>query len=182
MPVFLRHPSALLRSALVVSCRPLHSTAVSRKLVGPIDPVSNLRPVIYDNVPASERSKRRAHPYSLTEFTLQSYEAVAGENELQLKLQQEQLDALDQQFWVDSNTRFEAAKEAILSSLPPTATPLDKEQALSEFYRQWVVQESDRTEKYTAETRARVLNVIQLSARVKYEHFKNWITNATRPF
>lgn len=49
-----------------------------------------------------------------------------------------------------SNLRFEAAKKALLDSLPETYTPLDKEFALSDFYVSWVKQEETRMREYDA--------------------------------
>ena len=52
-------------------------------------------------------------------------------------------DAYDDQ---QSNSRFEAARQQILAALPADAPTLDKEDALSEFYRHWVLQEGERLE------------------------------------
>jgi hypothetical protein len=100
-----------------------------------------------------------------------------GELELQFKLQRQQLDAFHQNFWLDSNTRFEAAKEAVLASLPSQSTPIDKEKALSEFYKQWCMQEASRTGGYTNEWRKRNFSLVLLGARVGYQRFVTRISN-----
>lgn len=73
---------------------------------------------------------------------------------------------------LQSNSRFEAAKEAILSALPETATVLDKESTLSEFYKQWVMQEKARTDAYTTEWRSRNWALIFLETRVRFGKLK----------
>ncbi|KAM6495590.1 ferredoxin reductase-like C-terminal NADP-linked domain containing protein [Amanita muscaria] len=70
---------------------------------------------------------------------------------------------------LQANTRFEAAKASILEALPDHASPLDKEHALSQFYRQWLVQESERTDAYTAEWRKRLFGLILLGTRVQFQ-------------
>lgn len=76
-----------------------------------------------------------------------------------------------------SNSRFEAAKQAILAGLPSSSTPVDKENALSEFYKQWYMQEAERTTIYTTEWRRRNIVLLKLSARVEYERLLNHISN-----
>lgn len=78
-----------------------------------------------------------------------------------------------QLIYVQSNTRFYAAKESVLGSLPETATARDKEEALSEFYKQWVMQEKEWTDAYTAEWRTRNAQIIALSARVEFAKLKS---------
>ncbi len=77
---------------------------------------------------------------------------------------------------VQSNIRFESGKEAVLASLPPTASALDRENALSEFYKQWVMQETDRTNAYTLEWRARNLSCITEAARAMLSKFGKKLT------
>lgn len=62
-----------------------------RDLVGPPDPISNLRPVIYDDAPLSPPT---SHPYSLKEFT-------GDTREYQWKVQRQELDSMNHQFWAD---------------------------------------------------------------------------------
>jgi hypothetical protein len=78
--------------------RLLHSSARSCNLVGPPDPVSNLRPVLYTDLPSSPRPKLR-HPYSLTEFA-----GGKQDDDLQWRLQRLQLDAFNHNFWTDVST------------------------------------------------------------------------------
>jgi hypothetical protein len=72
------------------SIRLLHATpTIVRTLVGPPDPVSNLRPVIYEADNVSQASTRTSHtlPYSDLEY--------------QWRLHREQLDAFNLSFWTD---------------------------------------------------------------------------------
>ena len=66
--------------------RSLHASLVRRDLVGPPDPVSHLRPIIYDDAPPPPAQVR--HPYSLREFT-------GDTREYQWKMQRQELDALN---------------------------------------------------------------------------------------
>ena len=82
----------------------LHITPVVRHLVGPPDPVSNLRPVIYDDAPPPPPSPH--HPYSLKEFT-------GDIRDYQWKMQRQELDSYNQAFWSNvSKTAFSAAAHA----------------------------------------------------------------------
>ncbi|THU89519.1 hypothetical protein K435DRAFT_286283 [Dendrothele bispora CBS 962.96] len=151
------------------SHRLLHvSKPCSKVLVGPPDPISHLRPVIYDDVPKPSPPSLRHHPYSLSEFDPEP-ERNQSPYELHWKLQRQQLDDLNQNFWLDSNCRFEAAKQAVIEGLPSTASPLDKERALSEFYKQWLMQERSRLDQYTDSWRNRNVACILLSARVHWQ-------------
>ncbi|KAG5635760.1 hypothetical protein H0H81_010180 [Sphagnurus paluster] len=129
-----------------------------------------MRPIIYSDAPAPAPPSLIRHPYSLTEFSSASPKQ-ANDSALQFKLQRQQLDDFHQNFWFDSNTRFEAAKQAVLAGLPSSATAITKEQTLSEFYKQWYLQEAARTDKYTMEWRRRNLVLIQLGARVELKKF-----------
>ncbi|KAF7363464.1 hypothetical protein MSAN_01002200 [Mycena sanguinolenta] len=145
--------------------RCLHSSQPLCDRVGPPHPISNMRPMIYDDdAPASTS---RAHPYSLHEFD----PGPISPYKLQWKLQRQQLDEFHHSFWLESNTRFERGKEVALSRLPSTATALDKERALSEFYRQWLEQEHPTTDTYTEEWRQRNTASLILAARVAYSKF-----------
>lgn len=73
--------------------RLLHTSARAHNLIGPSDPVSNLRPVIYDDAPLTPTPKLN-HPYSLREFT-----GSAQDHDLQWKIQRQQLDAFNHEFW-----------------------------------------------------------------------------------
>ncbi|KZT26373.1 hypothetical protein NEOLEDRAFT_1155868 [Neolentinus lepideus HHB14362 ss-1] len=159
--------------------RLLHTTAPSKDLVGPPDPVSNLRPVYYDDpLPV------RWHPYSLEEFSDPEVENAGPsvqDLELQYKLLRQQLDAFNHAFWTDSNLRFESAKSMILQSLPSSSTPQDRDIALAHFYQQWLNQESARQQQYTAEFRRRSWDGLVLAARVEYAKLKARLSGARNP-
>ncbi|KAF9792770.1 hypothetical protein BJ322DRAFT_1031313 [Thelephora terrestris] len=149
--------------------RLFHSTACTKYLVGPPDPISNIRPAIYHQEdPSSSTSygDKVQHPYSLKEF-------IQAENseDYQVNLQKTQLDAFDRAFWTNNNYRFEAAKAAALDALPEKATAQDREFVLSNFYRDWLIQESPRLEAYNETWRRRSLNIILLDARTQLAKF-----------
>ncbi|KAG6866952.1 hypothetical protein C0991_003868 [Blastosporella zonata] len=135
-----------------------------------------MRPVIYSDAPTLPPPSLIRHPYSLHEFSTVSKQP-GEQSALQFKLQRQQLDDFHQSFWFDSNTRFETAKQAVLACLPPSASPLDKEKTLSEFYREWYLQEAARTDAYTIEWRRRNLALIKLNARVQLQQFTNSVSN-----
>jgi hypothetical protein len=85
-----RPPSLTLRSL-----RLLHSSARTCDYVAPPDPISNIRPILYDE-PARVTSETQRHPYSLNEFRDDS-----DTLEYQWKLQRQQLDAFNDNFWRD---------------------------------------------------------------------------------
>jgi len=147
--------------------RRFHGSRPRHDLVAPPHPVSHFRPIIYGDAssqpPLAPTYLR--HPYSLSEFTSGT---TLGDHELQFLLQRQQLDTFHHSFWLESNTRFYEARESILSSLPLTATARDKEVALSEFYKQWVLQEREGAERYTKEWRRRNYDLILLEFRVKF--------------
>jgi len=159
--------TSLLR-VLSSSRRSFHASSPARHLVGPNDPVSNLRPIIYTDIPTPLPS-HAGHPYSLDEFTDVPHDHTL---ELQYKLARESLDAFNHYYWTDSNTRFEAAKQSVLASLPESATPEVHENALSEFFKKWVMQEKTRQDEYSNEWRKRNWENIMLAARVEYQRFK----------
>lgn len=68
-----------------------------------------------------------------------------------------------------SNSRYHAAKNAVLESLPKDCSEEQREQALSEFYRGWLSQESQRQATYSSEWRNRNWEGIFLGARLHYE-------------
>ncbi|KAF9564614.1 hypothetical protein CPC08DRAFT_684783 [Agrocybe pediades] len=150
--------------------RKFHASSSNRDLVAPPDPVSHMRPIIYDTPAVAIQPAYLRHPYSLAEF---GTEAGPSNHELQFRLLRQQLDTLHQNFWLDSNGRFYAARDTILDSLPKTATAREKEEALSAFFQQWIMQEKEWTDTYTAEWRKRNLQLILLSARVEYQRLKN---------
>ncbi|KAJ7581440.1 hypothetical protein C8J56DRAFT_793966 [Mycena floridula] len=139
----------------------------STSLIGPPDPISHLRPVIYDSSASKPPASVVNHPYSLAEFDPAPSDGLLVPNEQFWKMQRKHLHDFNNQFWLDSNTRFEAGKQAILDGLPSSAAPIDKERALSEFYKQWIMQEDSRTENYTREWRRRNVDLIFLEAKVR---------------
>ncbi|KAI0362164.1 hypothetical protein OH77DRAFT_1466569 [Trametes cingulata] len=153
------------------SARAFHASLSRRHLVGPPDPVSHLRPVIYDDAPPPPKPRVR-HPYSLREFT-------GDTREYQWKMQRQELDAFNHAFWLDSNTRFYAAKDAVLQSLPDEAGAEQREHALSAFYARWVAQERARIAAYDAEWRKRNWSTILLGARVRYQEL---VARVMHPF
>ncbi|TFK42540.1 hypothetical protein BDQ12DRAFT_676386 [Crucibulum laeve] len=168
-------PSAQCLRRLQQPLRSLYASARRCDRVAPPDPISHMRPIIYDDAPSPSPPALLRHPYSLSEFS--STKNKVGDHELQYKFLRQQLDAFHQNFWLNSNIRFEAAKAAILDSLPPSATSIDKENALSEFYKQWVMQEKNRTDAYTTEWRKQNFSLIMLSTRVKYHRFISHISS-----
>lgn len=129
---------------------------------------------------------RVQHPYSLKEFT-----QLDSVQDYQVNLQKTQLDAYDHAFWTDvstvrmiplsdafphfrwaqNNYRFEVAKAAVLGALPENATAQDKEIVLSNFYRDWLIQEAPRLEVYNRTWRQRSLDNILLDARTQWAKF-----------
>ena len=111
--------------------RLLSTTAPARDLIGPSDPLSNLRPVIYTDSPSPSPSPPavRRHPYSLTEFRLRTKAPGAREAgsgpELALayrwRLQKQQLDAFNHAFWADVRPLLPP-----LSPIPLPAHPLTR--------------------------------------------------------
>jgi hypothetical protein len=83
-------PRPILRSLRLV-----HSSARTCDYVAPPDPISNIRPILYDD-PAPVTSEPLRHPYSLNEFGDDS-----DTLEYQWKLQRQQLDAFNDNFWRD---------------------------------------------------------------------------------
>ncbi|KAG0707693.1 hypothetical protein DFH29DRAFT_593829 [Suillus ampliporus] len=147
--------------------RLLHTSRPSFNFIGPPDPTSNIRPIIYNTSSSSSLPESKHHPYSLREF---SDDIV--DHELQWKLHREQLDAFNHAYWGESNTRFEAAKTSVLSALPPNAPTEVHEHALSEFYKKWVIQERARQDEYDVELRKRTFEDLSLSAKVEWERAK----------
>jgi len=157
------------------SARNFHVSKTRHDLVAPPHPVSNFRPIIYgDGASSQPPPTYLRHPYSLSEFTTRTGTTL-GDIELQFLLQRQQLDTFHHSYWLESNTRFYAAKASILGSLPLTATARDKEIALSEFYKQWLLQERDLAESYTKEWRRRNYDLILLEFRVKFYRLSTFL-------
>lgn len=90
----LRWPTSLALRRL----RLLHSTVPTADYVGPPDPVSNIRPVLYNVLGPTTTAESPQHPYSLDEFRINDSEDTL---EYQWKLQRQQLDAFNDAFWRD---------------------------------------------------------------------------------
>ena len=86
----LRLPRASSSASRTLHVRTFHASIARQHLVGPPDPVSHLRPVIYDDAPPPPPQAR--HPYSLKEFT-------GDTREYQWKMQRQELDAFNHEFW-----------------------------------------------------------------------------------
>src|SRR6267154_719272 len=91
----LRRPTSLVLRPL----RLLHSSAPTANYVGPPDPVSNIRPVLYNDLVSANAESPQQHPYSLDEFRNDS-----DTLEYQWKLHRQQLDAFSDAFWRDVRT------------------------------------------------------------------------------
>jgi len=158
-------------SRFTIPCRSrvhnFHGSRPRHDLVAPPHLVSHIRPIIYGDASPQPPPTYLRHPYSLSEFTTGTGTTL-GDHELQYLLQRQQLDTFHHSFWLESNTRFYAARNSILSNLPLTATARDKEVALSEFCKQWLLQEREWTERYTKEWRRRNYDLILLEFRVKF--------------
>jgi len=77
---------------------------------------------------------------------------------------------------LQSNLRFNAAKESVLEALPEPATAREKEEALSTFHKQWLNLEKARTDVYTQEWRSKNWQVIKLAARVELQNIQKRIS------
>jgi len=95
----------------IVRTRLFHASASRQHLVAPPHPVSNMRPVIYEDAPPDPQPPALLpHPYSLFEFSSTTCNDQASSLELQFRLQRQQLDAFHHKFWLD------------VSPLPPRHT------------------------------------------------------------
>jgi hypothetical protein len=98
----LSHNQTIARKACLSSLgtHGFHMSRTRRGLVAPPNPVSHMRPVIYDDPPSKLRLPHLRHPYSLSEFK-DGNTSVLGNCELQFRLLRQQLDSLHQNFWLD---------------------------------------------------------------------------------
>lgn len=85
---------------MLLKIRLLHSSSRASNLIGPPDPLSNLRPVLYTDLPPSSQPRPR-HPYSLSEFT-----GGTQDHNLQWRLQRQALDAFNHNYWTDVGFLF----------------------------------------------------------------------------
>ena len=129
--------------------------------VGPPDPVSNLRPIVYKE--PQTRPASVLHPYSLDEFTapaqaprgsstraLTRYaDQLLGQLEavkMHTRLQSMWLDQFNQRFWLDNNVRFTRALEEYISQVAPRGDATLE--MLAPFYREWLVVNERRLRHY----------------------------------
>lgn len=87
-------------SKLSSSVRRIHASSRTCNLIASPDPISHMRPIIYDDAPLPPPPSRIRHPYSLSEFTAGGQNEAAV-SELQYRLQRQQLDAFHHNFWLD---------------------------------------------------------------------------------
>jgi hypothetical protein len=105
----LRRPASLALRPI----RLLHSSVPTANYVGPPDPLSNIRPVLYNDL-SSTTAESLQHPYSLDEFRNDSEDTL----EYQWKLQRQQLDAFNDAFWRDVRFSLTAIGTQRKSSSP----------------------------------------------------------------
>ncbi|KAF8522247.1 hypothetical protein BU17DRAFT_45012 [Hysterangium stoloniferum] len=146
-----------------------------RVLVGPPHPVSNIRPVVFEN--RTTTTYGQAHPYSLTEFGGNS--GGQTHDDLQLRMEQERLSSFNHAFWFESNSRFMRGKNRVLEQWEASGdkSVQTKEIALSQYYSQWVAQESHQQARYTTEWNRRNRLVMKLALRRQLNAWKTLITN-----
>ena len=77
------------------------ATAYSRVFVAPPDPISHIRPVIYDHISSQKAQPVAYHQYSLQEFDVEPSGRLVSPEEQLWKLQRQQLDDFEQHFWLD---------------------------------------------------------------------------------
>ncbi|KAH8833642.1 hypothetical protein DL96DRAFT_1490658, partial [Flagelloscypha sp. PMI_526] len=133
-------------------------TQSTQHKIGPPDPISHMRPIIYADDPAPPARRIHGHPYSVSEFPDPETRRDVGHWEFHYKMQRRALDELHKHFWTEASCFFlpqDCPRESVLESLPSDATATRKEEALSEFYRMWVMQEDAKMGAYTTEWRAR---------------------------
>ncbi|KAL7419798.1 hypothetical protein Q5752_005714 [Cryptotrichosporon argae] len=180
--------------------RPLSSSAVassSRRasrpvdLVGPPDPLSNIRPVLYaPSSPARARSSNS--PYSSSEFPDASgsdADAARAALELRLRLHRERVDAANHRFWAGQNANYAAQLARRLDELDaartrgPAAAAGDaksvagedaeteaeaREEVLATFYRDWQVANRAVQAKWVRQWWADVWTGIKLQGKVHW--------------
>lgn len=139
------------------------SRFLARMYVGPPDPISHMRPVVYDNVAQHVKRPKNItnHPYSLSEFSTppslsrrsgflahHSEQMLSNLESLQLhaRLQTISLDQMNHRFWSDNNARFMRAKQEYSAYVSPE-TPASLE-LMSPFYREWLRTNSARLRRY----------------------------------
>lgn len=157
---------ALARRALPRSLglrRPLHD------LIGPPDPVSNVRKVVYDRTEAG----KALHPYSLNEFpadtNLTDPDGGRARLDLEWNIARGRLDAFNHHFWADNNARFHEEKAAALEAVPEPRTPEAVQAALDAFYRDWSNAEYERQRIYDRSWHRANRHLLMLALRKRYD-------------
>jgi len=108
-------------------------SARNRNRIGPPDPISNIRPVIYDDHPIhrdSRTSPATHHPYSLAEFTTTER---TGDYELLWKLHNQQLDSFHHNFWTDVSLPNPSFRSTIFSWSLCRATHASKQPKIPSY-------------------------------------------------
>ena len=114
----LRRPTSLVLRRL----RLLHSSVPTANYVGPPDPMSNIRPVLYNDLGSTTTESPQQHPYSLDEFRNDSEDTL----EYQWKLQRQQLDAFNDAFWRDVRFSHTIVPLPLSPIIPCRRTPASK--------------------------------------------------------
>ncbi|KAH9813794.1 hypothetical protein DFH28DRAFT_324146 [Melampsora americana] len=174
-PKFILHSIRLISlSSNQLSSSYKSTLSSSHDLVGPPSSRSNLRPVkyapLFSSAPisSSESSSSTPHPYSLNEFHPQPIHLSSSLNELRNKLHledlewikfRERIDEMNERFWSDQSTKFEALEEAekerIRSSIEDfnsTSSAIEHQSLtnsnLDQFYKSWLLNEQTRFKDY----------------------------------
>ncbi|KAI5451934.1 hypothetical protein NCC49_001234 [Naganishia albida] len=139
-----------------LSTKPTEPTNVD--LVGPNDPVSNIRPVRYAQSPTHASSS--TSPYSTSEFTNVSSPdtALADERigeDLEWRLRRERVDAKNHEFWTHLDHRLKTRlPPAPGPEAPPEVVSAHNEardQVLTDFYRDWLEANKARQSRWVWE-------------------------------
>ncbi|KAK9894613.1 hypothetical protein P389DRAFT_162768 [Cystobasidium minutum MCA 4210] len=172
-----------------------HLLAQEQDLVGPPDPLTNLRPVYYAprfTTPAPVSSTKKLHPYQLDEFgtsdlprssmSLQKTEKLENlrrrfeAEDLEWRLQQRRLDQISHEHWARSNLAFAAAKEeaenrARMSSISPSKNQYDP-YIMEEFHRNWVATRGPSFEAYQREWIAGIFGHLKPAMKALYRDWR----------
>jgi len=144
--------------------RRLHST-----LVGPPDPVSNLRQVIYRPL----KQHTETHPYLVEEFSAQP-------EDFQWNIARGRVDAFNHSFWTENNTRFHAERNRVLASIAAPRTAEQTEAALTRFYNNWAAQEQFNLREYNKAWSRANYRLIRLAFSRQIASWIDYIARLTR--
>jgi len=148
-------------------------------LVGLAHPVSNIRPVICVRAQRARSSRQSTHPYPTEEFDSSRTPSfhVGNYSTSEWFLEDSARHAHD--FWYDSNTRFHAAKQAIIDShsclhyANESSRQPALESALSRFYRGWLNQERNAQQRFTESMYMRIFHGIRIALKEKW--LSRWV-------